>query len=61
MISCMVPYPRGFKGRLLLIRKLDSGLESIHRKELKGWARSDGIVKEDSEWTVPIMLLKQAF
>lgn len=25
-----------------------SGLESIHRKELKGWARADGIVKEDS-------------
>ena len=49
MISCMVPYPQGFKRRLLLIRKLDSGLESIHRKELKGWARSDGIVKEDSE------------
>ncbi|KAL5360811.1 SNF2 family N-terminal domain-containing protein [Aspergillus floccosus] len=25
-----------------------SGLESIHRKEWKGWNRSDGIVKEDS-------------
>lgn len=26
-----------------------SGLESIHRKEWKGWNRNDGIVKEDSE------------
>ncbi|KAN0074910.1 SNF2 family N-terminal domain containing protein [Elaphomyces granulatus] len=25
-----------------------SGLESMHRKELKGWTRNDGIVKEDS-------------
>ncbi|KAJ0416660.1 SNF2 family N-terminal domain-containing protein [Aspergillus carlsbadensis] len=25
-----------------------SGLESMHRKELKGWNRNDGIVKEDS-------------
>jgi DNA repair protein RAD16 len=25
-----------------------SGLESIHRKEWKGWNRNDGIVKEDS-------------
>ncbi|KAL5335252.1 SNF2 family N-terminal domain-containing protein [Aspergillus crustosus] len=25
-----------------------SGLESIHRKEWKGWTRNDGIVKEDS-------------
>jgi hypothetical protein len=28
---------------------VDSGLESIHRKEWKGWNRNDGIVKEDSE------------
>ncbi|KZF24640.1 hypothetical protein L228DRAFT_245623 [Xylona heveae TC161] len=25
-----------------------SGLESIHRKEIKGWARGNGLVKEDS-------------
>ncbi|RDW93243.1 DNA repair protein RAD16 [Aspergillus mulundensis] len=25
-----------------------SGLESIHRKEWKGWSRNDGLVKEDS-------------
>ncbi|PGH05863.1 hypothetical protein AJ79_06705 [Helicocarpus griseus UAMH5409] len=25
-----------------------SGLESMHRKEIKGWKRSDGLVKEDS-------------
>ncbi|KAK2782334.1 DNA repair protein rad16 [Onygenales sp. PD_12] len=25
-----------------------SGLESMHRKEVKGWKRNDGIVKEDS-------------
>jgi DNA repair protein RAD16 len=27
----------------------DSGLESMYRKELKGWNRDDGIVKEDSK------------
>lgn len=26
----------------------DSGLESMYRKEMKGWNREDGIVKEDS-------------
>jgi len=31
--------------------RLDSGLESIYRKEVKGWVRDDGIVKEDSEYT----------
>lgn len=28
-----------------------SGLESLHRKEVKGWNRNNGLVKEDSKWT----------
>lgn len=32
----------------LLTPNLDSGLESMHRKEVKGWSRNNGLVKEDS-------------
>ena len=28
-----------------------SGLESVHRKEVKGWVRGQGLVKEDSKWS----------
>lgn len=32
----------------MLTWNTDSGLESLHRKEVKGWSRNDGLVKEDS-------------
>lgn len=39
-----------FSSHLLCCNNIspDSGLESIHRKEWKGWTRNDGLVKEDS-------------
>lgn len=39
---------------------LDSGLESIHRKELKGWTRSDGIVKEKSSSSIAPLINTRA-
>ncbi|KAK2810324.1 hypothetical protein FQN50_003055 [Emmonsiellopsis sp. PD_5] len=34
-----------------------SGLESMHRKEVKGWKRNDGIVKEDSKCLLATLLM----
>ena len=52
MISCKYSHfglTNGIIFPLLLTCILDSGLESMHRKELKGWRRGEGIVKEDSK------------
>lgn len=46
MISCMRNLLRL---RISRSQTIDSGLESIYRKEWKGWNRNDGIVKEDSK------------
>lgn len=47
MISCKSPYIKTPFPYADL--SLDSGLESMYRKESKGWNRDDGIVKEDSK------------
>jgi DNA repair protein RAD16 len=49
MISCKSPCIKSLCQYADL--SLDSGLESMYRKELKGWNRDDGIVKEDSKST----------
>jgi DNA repair protein RAD16 len=49
MISCMASLVKQ-RRRIFLTIPLDSGLESMYRKELKGWNRDDGIVKEDSKY-----------
>lgn len=49
MISCMNLWIYPWRHEALLTSGIDSGLESIHRKEWKGWNRSDGILKEDSK------------
>ena len=36
--------------RKTLTLSRDSSLESIHRKQEKGWTRGDGTVKEDSKF-----------
>lgn len=46
MISCMRSL---LQLRVSRSQIIDSGLESIYRKEWKGWNRNDGIVKEDSK------------
>lgn len=48
MISCELLTRRVIAFSLMAV--LDSGLESMYRKEMKGWNREDGIVKEDSTY-----------
>lgn len=47
MISCELPVLDKCE-RVALTSPRDSSLESIHRKQEKGWTRAGGTVKEDS-------------
>lgn len=51
MISCAYIHPHSFTWgeKEANMFYLDSGLESMHRKEVKGWTRGKGLVKEDSK------------
>jgi len=43
--------------RIALTLPGDSSLESIHRKQEKGWTRAGGSVKEDSRFFLEVLVI----